>query len=42
MQKNIFEGIEVAKKIGGKYNFNDKECEYEVVFNFDIECLRKL
>lgn len=42
MQKNIFEGIEVAKTIRGKYNFNDKECEYEVVLNFDIESLKKL
>jgi predicted RNase H-like HicB family nuclease len=38
-KKNVFEGIEVARTTGGKYNFNYKEGEYEVVFNFDIESL---
>lgn len=36
---NVFEGIEVAKDLGGKYNFNYKEGDYEVVFNFDIQSL---
>jgi len=36
---NVFEGIELAKTLGGKYNFNYKEGEYEVVFNFDVQSL---
>lgn len=36
---NLFEGIEVAKTLGGKYNFNYKEGEYEVIFNFDTQSL---
>lgn len=36
---NVFEGIELAKEIDGKYQFNLHDGEYEVVFNFDTVSL---
>lgn len=38
-KKNVFEGIEVAKTLGGKFNFNYKDGEYEVIFKFDVPSL---
>lgn len=38
-KKNVFEGIEVAKTLGGKFNFDYKDGEYEVLFSFDVPSL---